>query len=63
MDTRLMIVWIMSWRDLHCTSSKLLIYFFVDDNGKTPVQEGMNGKLAMKVLQTYLDLDRDFYQS
>jgi hypothetical protein len=53
----------MSWRDLHCTSSKLLIYFFVDDNGKTPVQEGMNGKLAMKVLQTYLDLDRDFYQS
>jgi hypothetical protein len=50
----------MSWRDLQCTSSKLLVYIFIDDNGKTPVQEGMNGKLAMKELQAYLNLDCDF---
>lgn len=62
-DTNLIIIRIMSWRDLHCTSSKLLVYFFIDDNGKTPLQEGMNGKLAMKVLQTYLNLDCVLNQS
>lgn len=46
------IVWIMGRCDLHCTSSKLLINLFIDDNGKTPVQKGMNSKLAVKVLQT-----------
>jgi hypothetical protein len=59
-DTNLIIVRIMSWRDLHCASSKLLVYIFINDNGKAPVQEGMNGKLAMKVLQAYLNLDCDF---
>ena len=49
-DTNLVIVGIMGWRDLHCTSSKFLVNLFVDDDGQTPVQKGMDGELAVKVL-------------
>jgi len=49
-DTNLVIVGIMGWRDLYCTSSKFLVNLFVDDDGQTPVQKGMDSELAVKVL-------------
>lgn len=48
--TDFVIVGIMGWRYLHCTSSEILVNILVNNNGKTPVQKGMNGELAMKVL-------------